>query len=80
MYDLELNKAIDEINAADAKIVIIQLPEGLKPKAGEIADFLSKNTQAEILIWGGSCYGSCDIPYETQNLGVDLIIQWGHGL
>jgi len=32
-YDLELNKAVDEIKKSNAKLVCIQLPDGLKPKA-----------------------------------------------
>ena len=75
-YDLELDRAIKEIRKNKAKSVCIQLPDGLKPYAGEIKDKLEKDTKAEVLIWLGSCYGACDIP---KNLDVDLLIQWGHG-
>ena len=75
-YDLELEKAIKEIKKNKAKSVCIQLPDGLKPYAGEIKDKLEKETKAEVLIWLGSCYGACDVP---ENLDVDLLIQWGHG-
>jgi 2-(3-amino-3-carboxypropyl)histidine synthase len=74
VYNLELEKAVKEIKKAKAKTVLIQLPDGLKPKAKEIQEFLQKNTKAEILIWGGSCFGACDIP----NFKADLLIQWGH--
>ena len=74
-YDLELEKAVKEIKKTDAKLVCIQLPEGLKPKAKEIADELEKKTSADIIIWLGSCFGSCDVPAIK---GVDLLIQWGH--
>lgn len=74
-YDLEINKAIEEIKKNKAKIVCIQLPDGLKPKAKEIADLLEEKTDAEIIIWAGSCYGSCDIPYIKE---ADMLIQWGH--
>ena len=73
-YNLELDKAVNEIKAAKAKTVCIQLPDGLKPKANEIADYLEKNTNAQILIYAGSCFGACDVP----NVNVDLLIQWGH--
>ncbi len=73
-YDLELEKAVSEIKNANARTVCIQLPDGLKPKAGEIADFLKENTDAELTIWMGSCFGACDVP----ELDVDLLIQWGH--
>ena len=75
VYDLELNKAVKEIKKQKAKSVLIQLPDGLKPRAKEIADTLEKQTKAKIFIWLGSCYGACDYP----NLkGIDLLIQWGH--
>ncbi|MBS3107607.1 diphthamide synthesis protein [Candidatus Woesearchaeota archaeon] len=74
-YDLELSKAASEIKKAKAKKVLIQLPDGLKPKALEIVDYLRANTKAEIYIWEGSCFGACDIPNVK---GIDLLIQWGH--
>ncbi len=73
-YDLELDKAIQKINRTQAKTVVIQLPDGLKPKAGEIAKELESKTSAQISIWLGSCYGACDIP----KIEADLLIQWGH--
>ena len=76
-YDLELNKAVEEIKKNKAKLVCIQLPDGLKPKAREIQEYIEKNTDASVIIWLGSCYGACDIP-KIENLKVDLLIQWGH--
>ncbi len=77
-YDLELDNAVAKIKAEDAKTVCIQLPDGLKPRAQDIQEHLEKNTDARILIWAGSCYGACDLPVEVNNMGVDLLIQWGH--
>ena len=76
MYNLELNRVISEVKKEKAKRVCIQLPEGLKPKAQEIADAIEKETSAKVVIWAGSCYGGCDVP----ELGgkVDMLIQWGH--
>lgn len=77
-YDLELERAASEIKKRKAKLVCIQLPDGLKPIANKIADVLGKETKAEIVIWAGSCYGACDIPAELERLKFDLLIQWGH--
>ena len=41
---------------------------------------LEKQTSATIITWTGSCYGACDIPTQVENLGVDLLIQWGHSM
>jgi 2-(3-amino-3-carboxypropyl)histidine synthase len=76
-YDLELNKAVEEIKKNKAKLVCIQLPDGLKPKASEINEFIEKSTGASVAIWLGSCYGACDLP-NIGNMGFDLLIQWGH--
>jgi 2-(3-amino-3-carboxypropyl)histidine synthase len=77
-YDLELERAVDEIKKAKARRVCIQLPDGLKPMAKQIADELKSKTCAEVIIWLGSCFGACDIPKQVEGLGVDLLIQWGH--
>ncbi len=73
-YNLELIKAVAEIKKSKAKTVCIQLPDGLKPKAGEIVGEIEKKTGANCLIWLGSCFGACDVP----KVDADLLIQWGH--
>ena len=77
-YDLELKRAVSEIKKAKARMVCIQLPDGLKPFAGEIADYIEKNSSAKAIIRLGSCFGACDLPSGLENLGVDFVIQWGH--
>lgn len=77
-YDLELNNVIERINKGNSKLVCIQLPDGLKPMANEIRQAIEKNTNASVVIWMGSCFGSCDVPLQVEKLGVDLLIQWGH--
>lgn len=73
-YDLELEKAVKEIKKIKAKTGCIQLPDGLKEKATEIASYLEKRTNSTILIWADTCFGACDIP----SLKVDLLIHFGH--
>jgi 2-(3-amino-3-carboxypropyl)histidine synthase len=79
-YNLELEKAVSEIKKSRAKLVLLQFPDGLKPYATAVVDYLETKTNAEFLIWAGSCFGACDIPPEADNLKpkVDLIIQFGH--
>jgi 2-(3-amino-3-carboxypropyl)histidine synthase len=76
-YELELEKIISEIKKIKAKLVLLQFPDGLKPYATIIVDYLSEKTRSqasrssakmpnetktEFLIWFGSCYGACDVP------------------
>ena len=77
-YDLELDRAVSAITQKRAKLVCIQLPEGLKPEAQQIIKALESKTDARVITWMGSCCGACDIPQEVERLGVDLLIQWGH--
>ncbi|MBT4824229.1 hypothetical protein HN695_04495 [Candidatus Woesearchaeota archaeon] len=82
-YNLELEKAINKIRETKAKTVCIQLPDGLKPKAKEIQDTITKalekrSKDIKIYIWAGSCFGACDTPNGLEKLKVDLLIQWGH--
>jgi 2-(3-amino-3-carboxypropyl)histidine synthase len=78
MYNLEIDEIVDTIKKEKAKVVCIQLADGLKPKAKEIQDSIEKNTKAKVIIWGGSCFGACDLPRGLDELGVDLLIHVGH--
>ena len=86
-YDLELDKVVKTIKSSKApqggihperiKLVLLQFPDGLKPYATAIVDYLEEKTNSMFLIWLGDCFGACDVP----NLGevkIDLIIQFGH--
>lgn len=79
-YNLELQKVIERVQKDNAKLVCVQLPDGLKPRAAEIQGAIEKNTSAKVVIWMGSCYGACDVPLQVERLGVDLLIQWGHSV
>jgi len=79
MYNLELEKTIEQIKNSKAKQILIQLPDGLKPQAQEIVEEIEGAVgDCCVFIWAGDCFGGCDIPLEVGNLGVDLIIQFGH--
>lgn len=79
-YDLQLDNIVKEIKKVKAKIVLLQFPDGLKPYATSVVDFLESKTNAEFLIWLGSCYGACDTPVLGKDLekNIDLVIQFGH--
>ena len=79
-YDLELKRIISQIKKQKSKLVLLQFPDGLKPYATAIVDYLSEKTKAEFLIWFGTCFGACDIPSGLEKIKpkIDLIIQFGH--
>lgn len=79
-YNLEIDKVISEIKKSKAKLVLLQFPDGLKPYATVVVDFLREKTSAEFLIWAGTCYGACDSPTGIEKIKpkIDLVIQFGH--
>ncbi|MFH1072992.1 MAG: diphthamide synthesis protein [Nanoarchaeota archaeon] len=78
MFSLELDKVLEEIRKKGSKRVLIQLPDGLKPRAAEIVDFIEKNSESKAFIWLSSCYGGCDLPTGIGMMDIDLMIQFGH--
>lgn len=81
-YDLELEKVISNIKKQKCKLVLLQFPDGLKPYATAVVDYLEKKTNAEFLIWMDSCFGACDIPVLSRELDkkIDLIVGFGHNV
>lgn len=77
-YDFETERIIKTIKKQNAARVLLQFPEGLKPKAIEIVDKIESKTKAKCVIWLGSCYGSCDLPQGLEKFNIDLIVQFGH--
>ena len=73
-YGLELDRIVAEVKKIGAKTVLLQLPDGLKPWAPVLVDYLESESSAEISIWLGECFGACDLP----NSECDLLVQFGH--
>jgi 2-(3-amino-3-carboxypropyl)histidine synthase len=58
---------------------VLQLPEGLKPRAARLAEKLQAATGAEVLVSGDPCYGACDLALgQIKELRADLLIHVGH--
>ncbi|KON31048.1 hypothetical protein AC477_04480 [miscellaneous Crenarchaeota group-1 archaeon SG8-32-1] len=77
-FDLEEKRLKEEIEKRKPKIVLLQLPEGLKPEACHLAKVIEELGVLPI-ISSDPCYGACDLAvYEAKILGADLIIHFGH--
>jgi len=78
-YDLEIDRLLDEITIRNARAVLIQLPDGLKPIACRLSKIVEERTSADVIISSSPCYGACDIALnQAKLLGVDLIVHYGH--
>ncbi|GAF80580.1 unnamed protein product, partial [marine sediment metagenome] len=79
MYDLETERAADEIRRLDARRVLVQLPDGLRPGGLTLARELRELTGATVILSGDSCYGACDLALtQADAVDADLIIHYGH--
>ncbi len=77
-FDFEEERIKQEIAKLDAKRVLLQLPEGLKPEGPRLAKII-ETTGAVSIISADPCYGACDLATgEAERLGIDLIIHFGH--
>lgn len=79
IWDFDEESVIEAVKKHDAKKVLLQFPDGLKMHANTIRHNVLKATEAdEVFVWAGSNFGACDLPVEARNVGVDLIIHFGH--
>jgi 2-(3-amino-3-carboxypropyl)histidine synthase len=77
-FDFEEKKLKEEIKKRKAKIVFLQLPEGLKPDALRLATVVEE-AGALPIVSSDPCYGACDLAVsEAILLGADLIVHYGH--
>lgn len=78
VFDFEEERIKQEIAKLGAKRVLLQLPEGLKSEGPRLAKII-EGTGALPIISADPCYGACDLATaEAEQLGVDLIIHFGH--
>jgi 2-(3-amino-3-carboxypropyl)histidine synthase len=77
-FDFEVQKLKKEIRTRKSKLVLIQLPEGLKPHGWQLAKTIEELGTIAI-VSADHCYGGCDLPLaEAKSLGADLIVHYGH--
>lgn len=77
-FNLEENKLKREIERLKPKIVLLQLPEGLKPQAPHLASIIEE-AGATPIVSTDPCYGACDLAIsEAKILGADLVVHYGH--
>lgn len=79
MIRIPREEIASHILTKDAKTVLVQAPEGLKPQVSRMIPELTEETGATIIIHGDTCFGSCDLALsDSQRLDVDLVVHIGH--
>lgn len=77
MQNLKLDYIVDIIKSKKAKLVGIQLPDGLKRKSNEMVTYIESKTNARAITSANPCYGACDIDEKLKTIS-DLLIHFGH--
>jgi len=79
LYNLELPKVFEEIRRRGSRRVLLQLPDGLRPSAFQLAGAIREATGAQVFLSGDSCYGACDLASrQAREVGADLLVHVGH--
>lgn len=78
-YSFEIHKTVHHIRKNEAKMVALQMPEGLQMFACTIADIIERFTNALTVIMGDVTYGACCVDdYTAVALGCDMLVHYGH--
>ncbi|KAH7105585.1 diphthamide synthesis protein [Auriculariales sp. MPI-PUGE-AT-0066] len=78
-YSFEIHKTIHHIRKNNARMVALQMPEGLLMYACTITDIIERFTDALTVIMGDVTYGACCIDdYTARALGCDILVHYGH--
>ncbi len=71
-----LDDIVPALKEKGAKLVGVQLPDGLKYKCDEIAKFLESHG-FRVIISGSGCYGACDVDLDLLK-EVDVLLHFAH--
>ena len=77
LFDLDLEGAIGLIKKSGARTVGVQVPEGLKRIAPDLAGEIEEKTGCEVIVSGDPCYGACDVDLDLCR-AADLVVHVGH--
>ncbi len=60
-------------------LIAVQIPEGLKTRALEIADKIEKASGAQVVVFSDPCFGACDLADKRAGqVNADLLVHFGH--
>ncbi len=77
-FESNIEGLVNEIKSRGAQRVMLQLPEGLKMKAVQIADEMEKSG-INVILSCDATYGACDLAdAEAKKMKCDLLVHVGH--
>lgn len=78
-YNFEIHKTIWRIKQEKAKVVGLQMPEGILFYSTQIAQILEQFADVDVITLGDVTYGACCIDDLTASrMGIDFLVHYGH--
>lgn len=79
MFKFDLEEVVTLVKKRGYKWIALELPEGLRDRAADIAGKVQEEAACEVLISCDPCYGACDVNDEAlAALGCEAIFHFGH--
>jgi 2-(3-amino-3-carboxypropyl)histidine synthase len=79
MLEFNLNRGISEAKKRKAKLVALQVPEGLKTRLPALIEEIERKACVEAFAFIEPCFGACGVKdVASKELGADLLIHFGH--
>jgi 2-(3-amino-3-carboxypropyl)histidine synthase len=79
LFDALPPELIEELRRRSPKLILLRLPDGLRPNCAAIAESIARASGAKVIASADPCYGACDLaPEDAEAIGADLIVQIGH--
>lgn len=79
MLEFDLEKAVQAIKRSGAKLVAVQVPEGMKTGLPAILGGIEKRTGAEAFAFIEPSFGACGVKdVASKELGADILVHFGH--
>ena len=76
MLSVDVEDTIKKLEGMNARKILLQLPDGLKPHAFDY--FNSLSAKFSVIISSDPFYGACDVGNAEIYKDVDCIVQYGH--
>ncbi|MEM0448613.1 MAG: diphthamide biosynthesis enzyme Dph2 [Methanomassiliicoccales archaeon] len=75
--NFRIPEIVDFIRARGAKVVALQLPEGLKIKGLKLVAEIEEQSNCQCIILGDPCYGACDLSKDFHSIA-DVLVHFAH--
>jgi 2-(3-amino-3-carboxypropyl)histidine synthase len=78
-FSYDLGRVAAVIREKGYKKVALELPEGLRDRAGEMVDEIGSETGCEVFVSCDPCYGACDLNDDAlASIGCEAVFHFGH--